>query len=133
MEQRDRQRSGSAGVGIMASWTGTASLDDLDPALIPEDKRRMLEATQAKQAKPPENDPPRPQAGPMPKSGMLSVPPQAMKQFRDYIKNVSTIKVQLTSEEARLFLDIVESMPTPKAMSDAKAIIRLTEQLEAML
>lgn len=59
----------------------------------------------------------------------VTVPTQAIKEFKRLIPLFGEVKVLLTDEQKRVFLDSLQSMPTPKMMSDAKAIFTLMEAL----
>lgn len=123
-------------LGITASWN--APIDSIDPALLPEDKRKMLMETQQKQAleKPAETPQPnRPAASlPQPRSqGLVLIPAQAIKLFKRVLDTFPSVEVVLTPEQAESLLSELQLMKTPKSMSDAKAIIRLFDRLEEII
>lgn len=144
VEVSDRpERSTGVPSGITASWT--APIDAIDPALVSADQRKMLLETQQKQAleKPAEiPQPPTPNNSrviSLPSqrsqgSDLVLIPAQAMEQFRALLgTHFPDIKVSLTAEEAGLLLVKLEEMETPKKMSDAKAIIKLSDSLERLI
>lgn len=59
----------------------------------------------------------------------IKVPAQAMKTFKQLLPLFGDVDVSLTPEQKKLFLEALEQTPTPKLMSDAKAIFGLMESL----
>lgn len=59
------------------------------------------------------------------------IPFQAMELFKSL--TLETLSVKLTSREAQILLDKLNEMEPPKSMKDAKAIIRLSDELEKII
>ena len=67
------------------------------------------------------------------KNGLIIIPFQAMKQFKALLGYIEMLEVKLTQDQARMFLDSLSEMPTPKKMTDAKAVITLISSLEMLI
>lgn len=61
--------------------------------------------------------------------GIVNIPVQAMKTFKQLLPLFGDIAVRLSPEQKKLFLEALESTPTPKIMLNAKAIFALMESL----
>lgn len=59
----------------------------------------------------------------------VKVPVQSIRVFRKLLPLFGDVEVRFTPEQKKLFLDALEGTPTPKVMSDAKAIFTLMESL----
>lgn len=57
------------------------------------------------------------------------IPLQGMKAFKALLPTWFEVEVRLTPEQAKAFLEMLQQMPTPKKMYDAKAIFNLMESL----
>ena len=62
---------------------------------------------------------------------LITIPQQAREVFQKLIWN--TLDVRLRQVDAENLLALLEEMPTPQKMSDAKAIIRLIDQLDSYI
>lgn len=60
---------------------------------------------------------------------IVKVPIQAIKTFKQLLPLFGDVDVRLTPDQKKLFLEALEKTPTPKLMSDAKAIFALMEAL----
>lgn len=60
----------------------------------------------------------------------ILIPSQAIKLLKQLLPLFGEVIVQLTSEQKTLLLESLQSMPTPKVMSDAQAIFKLMEALQ---
>lgn len=58
------------------------------------------------------------------------IPLQGMKAFKKLLPHCFELEVRLSKEQSKMLLDTLSSMPTPKKMFDAKAIIALMEALQ---
>ena len=138
MERKDRERNSSTSSGLFASWQGTPN--DLDPALVPPDKLKMLEETRkrehARSLEVRTKEPDLPAViGPGVGAGKedrrcFHIPSQAMLTFRKFLTDRTQSSINFSREEAGTFRDLLGQLKTPTRLSDAKAIIQLSDQLD---
>lgn len=64
-----------------------------------------------------------------PKDDFIVVPMQAMKAFKKLLEHCFELEVKLTQEQSKMLLEMLQAMPTPKKMFDAKAIFALMDSL----
>lgn len=136
LERKRNERAQPVGGGMFASWN--SPIEELDSHVIPEDKKKLILETQAKQQQqaPAQREEPisfPTKASDQINSGVVRIPTQAMKRFRNWMADRETVKIEMTADEADSFLDSLQEMKTPKTMTDAKAIIRLSDDLERII
>lgn len=66
---------------------------------------------------------------PSPKEDFVVIPMQGMKAFKKLVEKSFELEVRLTQDQAKMLLDMLQAMPTPKKMFDAKPIFALMDSL----
>ena len=134
MQRKERERSAPSGGGMFASWN--SPIEELDPSLVPADKLKAIQESQAREAAKPKDFQPGeviPVLKRVAGKNLVVIPIQAIKQFKSLLPMFQDIEVVFNPEQAQLFLDELGNMKTPAKMSDAKAIVKLTDQLERLV
>lgn len=125
-KERESKNSG----GMTSSWTGIP-----DPELVPPDKMKLILESRQKQAEKERQFDERQQATPirqppsLPRAKLVTIPKQAIKSIIRLLPLFEAVQMNLTSEQSKMLLDSLSSLPTPKNMMDAKAIFNLMEML----
>ena len=60
---------------------------------------------------------------------LIVIPLQAMKLFKSLLGQWFELEVRLTPDQAKMLLESLQAMPTPKKMFDAEAVFNLMNSL----
>lgn len=106
--------------GLMSSWSNPmAGVESGPQGKITPPKKELVQEKVALHQPPSKQD----------EKVLVTVPMQGMKALKALLPNWFEIEVRLTPEQARMYLEALQAMPTPKKMFDAKAIFSLMESL----
>lgn len=137
VEKKEREMRNTGGA-LSASWNNP--IEDLDPSLITDDKRRAIIESQQRDAERRAREQVAPRAAgrsahlpPPPVEGTIVIPLPAMKKFKALLGKLFELKVILAPDQAAMFLADLQTMKTPKNMSDTKYIVKLIESLEGIV